>query len=76
MPAPVSASTAMPEPASNGSSPARGSPTNLKNNRLASTYKAALVDMEAAGIARLAAMRGIPFYCIKGVSDALRRQNA
>ena len=27
--------------------------------------------MEAAGIARLAAMRGIPFYCIKGVSDPL-----
>ncbi len=27
--------------------------------------------MEAAGIARLAAMRGIPFYCIKGVSDSL-----
>ena len=41
-----------------------------EKRRLASTYKAALVDMEAAGIARLAAMRGIPFYCIKGVSDA------
>ncbi len=27
--------------------------------------------MEAAAIARLAAMRGIPFYCIKGVSDGL-----
>jgi adenosylhomocysteine nucleosidase len=39
--------------------------------RLASTYKAALVDMEAAAIARLAAMRGIPFYAIKGVSDSL-----
>ena len=25
--------------------------------------------MEAAAVARLAAMRGIPFYCIKGVSD-------
>ena len=25
--------------------------------------------MEAAAIARLAAMRGIPFQCIKGVSD-------
>ena len=25
--------------------------------------------MEAAGVARLAAARGIPFYCIKGVSD-------
>jgi adenosylhomocysteine nucleosidase len=37
--------------------------------RLAVTYAASLVDMEAAAIARLAAMRGIPFYCIKGVSD-------
>jgi adenosylhomocysteine nucleosidase len=37
--------------------------------RLASTYQAGLVDMEAAGIARLARMRGIPFYCVKGVSD-------
>ena len=39
--------------------------------RLASAYNTALVDMEAAAVARLAAMRGIPFYCIKGVSDAL-----
>jgi adenosylhomocysteine nucleosidase len=39
--------------------------------RLASTYSAALVDMEAAAIARLAHMRSIPFYCIKGVSDGL-----
>jgi adenosylhomocysteine nucleosidase len=39
--------------------------------RLASTYNAALVDMEAAAIARLAAMRGVPFYAIKGVSDSL-----
>ena len=42
-----------------------------EKRRLASTYKAALVDMEAAGIARLATMRGLPFYCIKGVSDPL-----
>src|SRR6185503_7769588 len=42
-----------------------------EKRRLASTYKAALVDMEAAGIARLAAMRVIPFYYIKGVSDPL-----
>ena len=42
-----------------------------EKRRLATTYKAALVDMEAAAIARLAAMRGIPFYCIKGVSDPL-----
>ena len=42
-----------------------------EKRRLASTYSAALVDMEAAAVARLAGMRGIPFYCIKGVSDAL-----
>ena len=42
-----------------------------EKRRLAGTYKAALVDMEAVGIARLATMRGIPFYCIKGVSDSL-----
>ena len=42
-----------------------------EKRRLASTYNAALVDMEAAAIARLAQMRGIPFYCIKGVSDGL-----
>jgi adenosylhomocysteine nucleosidase len=42
-----------------------------ERRRLAAAYKAALVDMEAAAIGRLAAMRGIPFYCIKGVSDDL-----
>ena len=42
--------------------------------RLASTYSAALVDMEAAGVARLAQMRAIPFYCIKGISDGYRDQ--
>jgi adenosylhomocysteine nucleosidase len=39
--------------------------------RLAAAYKAGLVDMEAAAIARLARMRGIPFYCLKGVSDGV-----
>jgi adenosylhomocysteine nucleosidase len=43
----------------------------LEKRRLSTTYKAALVDMEAAAIARLAAMRSIPFYAIKGVSDLL-----
>ena len=43
-----------------------------EKRRLAATYDADLVDMEAAAIARLAAMREIPFYCIKGVSDGLR----
>jgi nucleoside phosphorylase len=42
-----------------------------EKQRLAAAYNAGLVDMEAAAIARLARMRGIPFYCIKGVSDAL-----
>jgi nucleoside phosphorylase len=40
-----------------------------EKRRLAEAYGAGLVDMEAAAIARLAAMRGIPFGCIKGVSD-------
>jgi adenosylhomocysteine nucleosidase len=40
-----------------------------EKQRLASAYNAGLVDMEAAAVARLAAMRGIPFRCIKGVSD-------
>jgi adenosylhomocysteine nucleosidase len=42
-----------------------------EKRRLASTYSAGLVDMEASAVARLAAMRQIPFYCIKGVSDGL-----
>jgi adenosylhomocysteine nucleosidase len=37
--------------------------------RLAGAHGAALVDMEAAAIARMAAARGVPFCCIKGVSD-------
>jgi adenosylhomocysteine nucleosidase len=42
---------------------------HAEKSRLAATYNAALVDMEAAAIARLALMRNIPFYCTKGVSD-------
>ena len=45
-----------------------------EKRRLASTYGASLVDMEAAALARLAAMRGIPFYCIKGVSDGFSEE--
>jgi len=41
----------------------------VEKQRLAGSYRADLVDMEAAAIARLALMRSIPFYCIKGVSD-------
>ena len=42
-----------------------------EKRRLAAAYGAGLVDMEAAAVARLAQMRRIPFYCIKGVSDNL-----
>lgn len=40
-----------------------------EKRRLAAAYGAGLVDMEAAGVARLARMRRIPFFCVKGVSD-------
>ena len=43
----------------------------VEKSRLAATYReAVLVDMEAATVARLADMHGIPLLCIKGVSDA------
>lgn len=45
-----------------------------EKQRLADAYGAALVDMEAAAVARLAAMRGIPFLCLKGVSDGFRER--
>ena len=45
-----------------------------EKQRLASAYKADLVYMEAAAIARLARMREIPFYCIKGVSDGIHEK--
>lgn len=42
-----------------------------EKTRLAGAYPgAALVDMEAASVARLAEIRKIPLVCIKGVSDA------
>ena len=37
--------------------------------RLASSYGAKLVDMEAATLARIAQGRDLPFYCLKAVSD-------
>ncbi len=40
-----------------------------EKRRLAAAHGTGLVDMEAAGVARLAAARGIPFYCLKGVTD-------
>lgn len=36
---------------------------------LAERYRASLVDMEAATVARLARAHAIPFFCLKGVSD-------
>lgn len=42
-----------------------------EKRRLAATYKADLCDMEGAIVGRLAAQRGVPFYCIKAASDAL-----
>jgi adenosylhomocysteine nucleosidase len=40
-----------------------------EKQRLQQSYGTSLVDMEAATVARLATMRGIPFYCFKAVSD-------
>jgi adenosylhomocysteine nucleosidase len=37
--------------------------------RLRNSYGAALVDMEAAAVARLAQIRGIPICCFKAISD-------
>ena len=54
-----------------GLPPAPASPTSLRSTASPLPTKTALVDMEAAAIARLAAMRSIPFYAIKGVSDPL-----
>ena len=45
-----------------------------EKRRLAATYGADLCDMEGAIVARLAAMRGIPFYCFKAVSDGLEER--
>ena len=42
-----------------------------EKHRLAATYGALLVDMEAAAIARLAQIRGIPVHCFKAVSDGV-----
>ena len=45
-----------------------------EKRRLALAYGAELVDMEAAAVARLSAMRAVPFFCLKGVSDSLQDQ--
>jgi adenosylhomocysteine nucleosidase len=40
-----------------------------EKRNLAQTYRAVLVDMEAATVGRFARDHGIPFYCLKAVSD-------
>ena len=40
-----------------------------EKRRLAETYRAVLVDMEAATVARFARAHGLDFYCLKAVSD-------
>ena len=42
-----------------------------EKHRLAESYGAAIVDMEAAQVARLAQMRGIPIHAVKVVSDGV-----
>ena len=42
----------------------------VEKSRLAASYRAAMVDMEAATVARLAQARGVRFRAIKGISDA------
>ena len=42
-----------------------------EKRRLAASYEALLVDMEAAAVARLAQIRGIPVHCFKAVSDGV-----
>ncbi len=41
-----------------------------EKQRLFAAYGAAVVDMEAATVARLAGMQGLPFRAVKAVSDA------
>ena len=40
-----------------------------EKRKVAESYGASLVDMEAAAVARLAGVRGLPFYCWKAVTD-------
>ena len=56
------------------SSPAPKSPTRPRSSAWPAPTQRRLVDMEAAAVARLAAMRAIPFYCVKGVSDGFGEQ--
>lgn len=45
-----------------------------EKQRLRESYDAVVVDMEAAAVARLAQMRGIPMWCFKAVSDGLHAE--
>lgn len=47
---------------------------HTEKQRLKASYHAVLVDMEAAAVARLAEIKGVPFYCIKAVSDGVDEQ--
>ena len=40
-----------------------------EKRKIAETYGASLVDMEAAAVARLALSKGVPFFCWKAVTD-------
>ncbi|MDQ1452771.1 MAG: adenosylhomocysteine nucleosidase [Acidobacteriaceae bacterium] len=40
-----------------------------EKRQVAESFGASLVDMEAAAVARLARVRGVPFYCWKAVTD-------
>ncbi len=40
-----------------------------EKRRIAETFGASLVDMEAAAVARLALSKGVPFFCWKAVTD-------
>ena len=42
-----------------------------EKRRLVQSYGAVMVDMEAASVARLAQMRGIPMLCLKVISDSV-----
>jgi adenosylhomocysteine nucleosidase len=41
---------------------------------LAAKHQAVLADMEAAAVARIAAEKGVEFYCFKGISDGYTDQ--
>ena len=40
-----------------------------EKRKVAESYGASLVDMEAVAVARMAGVRGLPFYCWKAVTD-------